>query len=33
MMPPWVQRMNQRERFLSAIVGGVVFLLLNLWVW
>ena len=33
MMPPWVQRMNQRERFLVAIVGGVVFLLLNLWVW
>lgn len=33
MMPAWVQRMNQRERFLAAIVGGVVFLLLNLWVW
>ena len=33
MMPAWYQRMNQRERFLAAIVAGVVFLLLNLYVW
>ena len=33
MMPAWVQRMNQRERFLAAIVGLVVFVLLNLYIW
>jgi hypothetical protein len=33
MMPAWVQRMNKRERFLATIVGGTVFLLLNLYVW
>ena len=33
MMPAWAQRMNQRERVLAAIVAGVVFLLLNLYVW
>jgi hypothetical protein len=33
MMPAWYQRLNQRERFLGAIVAGVVFLLLNLYVW
>jgi hypothetical protein len=33
MMPAWYLRMNQRERFLAAIVAGVVFLLLNLYVW
>jgi hypothetical protein len=33
MMPAWYQRMNQRERFLGAIVVGAVFLLLNLYVW
>ena len=29
----WYQRLNQRERILSAIVAGVVFLLLNWIVW
>ena len=33
MMPAWFQRMNQRERVLSLLVGGVVFFLLNLFVW
>ena len=33
MMPAWFQRMNQRERFLALAVGGVIFLLLNLFVW
>jgi hypothetical protein len=33
MMPAWFQRMNQRERVLGAIVAGVVFLILNLYVW
>jgi hypothetical protein len=33
MMPSWYQRMNQRERFLAAIVAGIVFLLINLYVW
>jgi hypothetical protein len=29
----WYQRLNQRERILSAIVAGVVFLLLNWIIW
>jgi hypothetical protein len=29
----WYQRLNQRERVLSAVVGGVVFLILNWWIW
>jgi hypothetical protein len=29
----WYQRLNRRERLLSAIVGGAVFLLLNWWIW
>jgi hypothetical protein len=29
----WYQRLNQRERILSAIVAAVVFLLLNWFVW
>lgn len=29
----WYQRLNQRERVLTAIVGGVVFLILNWWIW
>lgn len=33
MMPGWVQRMNRRERILATIVGGIVFLLLNLFIW
>lgn len=32
-MPPFLQRMNQRERVLALAVGGLVFLLLNLFVW
>ena len=32
MMPPWYQRMNPRERLLSWIVAGTLFLLFNLWV-
>ena len=33
MMPAWVSRMNKRERLLSLLVGGVVFALLNLFLW
>jgi hypothetical protein len=33
MMPTWFQRLNQRERILSLIVGGAFFLLLNLLIW
>jgi len=29
----WYQRLNQRERVLSAVVAGVVFLLLNWIIW
>jgi len=32
MMPAWYQRMNPRERLLSWIVAGSVFVLLNLWI-
>jgi hypothetical protein len=32
MMPAWYQRMNRRERLLSWIVAGTVFVLLNLWI-
>ena len=32
MMPAWYQRMNARERVLSWVVAGTVFVLLNLWV-
>jgi hypothetical protein len=32
-IPPFIQRMNKRERFLSAIVAGVVLLLVNLFLW
>jgi hypothetical protein len=33
MNPAWFQRMNRRERILSLIVGGIVFLLINLFLW
>jgi hypothetical protein len=33
MMPGWLTRMNQRERFLASLVGGVVFLLINIFLW
>jgi hypothetical protein len=29
----WYERMNQRERVLSMIVAGILFLLLNLFIW
>ena len=32
MIPAWYQRMNPRERLLSLIVGGIVVVLLNLWI-
>ena len=33
MIAGWYQRLNQRERILSAIVGGALFLLVNWLVW
>ena len=33
MMPLWFQRLNPRERVLSLIVGGAVFLLVNWMIW
>ncbi len=33
MIAGWYQRLNQRERLLSAIVAGVIFLLLNWYIW
>ena len=32
-LPDWYARMNHRERVLSSIVGGVVFLLINVFLW
>ena len=32
MMPAWYQRMNRRERLLSWIVAGTLFVLFNLWI-
>jgi len=32
-VPDWYSRMNQRERMLASLVGGVVFLLVNLFLW
>jgi hypothetical protein len=32
-LPAWFSRMNQRERILSLTIGGVVFALLNLFLW
>ena len=32
-MPAWYERMNQRERVLAMIVAGILFVLLNLFVW
>ena len=32
-MPAWYERMNQRERVLAMIVAGILFALLNLFVW
>ena len=33
MMPAWFQRMNPRERVLSMIVAGTLFLLVNYLIW
>jgi hypothetical protein len=33
MMPTWYARMNRRERILALAVTGIVFVLLNLFVW
>ena len=33
MTPAWFQRMNQRERVLLLIVGGTLFLVINLFLW
>ena len=33
MTPNWVARMNQRERMLALVVVGILFLLINLFVW
>ena len=33
MMPAWFQRMNPRERVLSLIVAGTLFLLVNYLIW
>ena len=33
MIVAWYQRLNQRERVLSAAVAGVIFLLLNWYIW
>jgi hypothetical protein len=32
-IPPFIERMNQREKRLSMIVAAVLFLLLNLFIW
>src|SRR6266513_6269006 len=32
MMPAWYHRMNPRERVLSWVVAGTIFVLLNLWI-
>lgn len=33
MIAGWYQRLNQRERLLSAAVAGVIFLLVNWYIW
>lgn len=33
MIAAWYQRLNRRERLLSAAVAGVIFLLLNWYIW
>lgn len=33
MMPRWFQRLNRRERVLSLLVAGTIFVLLNLVLW
>jgi Type II secretion system (T2SS), protein M subtype b len=33
MMPAWFERMNQRERVLALVIAGLLFALVNLYVW
>jgi hypothetical protein len=33
MIPAWIQRMNKRERILSLLVAGTVFVLVNYLIW
>ena len=33
MMPAWFTRMNPRERTLSLVIGGLLLLLVNLFIW
>lgn len=33
MMPAWFERLNRRERVLLTIVGGTIFLIVNLVIW
>src|SRR5947209_16948126 len=33
MMPAWFARMNQRERVLSVAIAGLLFGLVNLYIW
>jgi hypothetical protein len=33
MTPSWVARMNQRERLLALVVVGILFVLINLFIW
>jgi hypothetical protein len=32
-IPAWMERMNQRERLLAMAVAGILFLLVNLFIW
>ena len=32
-LPDWYQKMNQREKMLALLVAGVLFLLINLFIW
>lgn len=32
-LPAWVERMNRRERVLAVMVAGILFLLVNLFIW
>ena len=32
-LPAWYDRMNARERILSLVVGGVLFVLINIFIW
>jgi hypothetical protein len=32
-LPPWIEKMNRRERLLAGIIGGVVVLFINIYLW